>query len=284
MVQVTLRPLALAPRAVIFLAIVLIAALTLGSVAHSGQEHASADPARIPAGPPPKVGERFDFHGRWFAFPVGYGWIEVKDIVTVDGRQAYQIEIQGHSNKVLSKFYQIHDTVQSYLDVETLRPLRFEKDQREGDYRSSEVVTFDYERSVATYRSRLSDTVKHIELPEVFHDLVSVLYWLRSQPLEAGKALTMDIYSDEKIYKTEFQISGLTTLELLKRGTFRCVIVEPKTSLKGLLVKRGRLWAYITADENRVPLFVKVTTPWGPMSMVVSEASLLHAIGGAAGP
>ena len=44
------------------------------------------------------------------------------------------------------------------------------------------------------------------------------------------------------------------SLELLKRGTFRCVVVEPKASFKGLLVK--------------------ATTPWGPMSAVLDEESI----------
>jgi hypothetical protein len=51
-------------------------------------------------------------------------------------------------------------------------------------------------------------------------------------------------------------------------------VVEPKASFKGLLVKRGRLWAYVTADEHRLPLFVRATTPWGAMSAVIDEASI----------
>ena len=51
-------------------------------------------------------------------------------------------------------------------------------------------------------------------------------------------------------------------------------MVEPKASFKGFLVKRGRIWAYLTADEHRLPLLVKVTTPWGPMSAVLDEDSL----------
>jgi len=39
-------------------------------------------------------------------------------------------------------------------------------------------------------------------------------------------------------------------------------------------VKRGRLWAYLTADEHRLPLLVRATTPWGPMSAVLDDASI----------
>ena len=222
----------------------------------------------------PVVGERLSFHGRWFTIPVGYGWIEVKEIVTIDGRSAYHIEAQGHSNDVLSTFYPIHDVIHSYLDVETLRPLRFEKHQREGHYRADETVTFNHATRVATYHSLLNQSVKEIPLPADVQDLISALYWFRAQPLQPNTTSYLNLYSDEKIFRTEIQVNQPILLELLKRGTFPCVMVEPKASFKGIFVNRGRLWAYLTVDRHRLPLLVRVTTPWGPMSAVIDEDSM----------
>jgi hypothetical protein len=237
------------------------------------------EPSRQPlAVDPPKrqpvVGERLGFHGRWLGIPVGYGWIEVKGVVDLGGRRAYHIEAQGHSNEVLSAFYPIHDVVHSYLDVETLQPLRFEKHQREGRYRAEEIVAFDYAAAIATYRSLLNASVKEIAIPPDVQDLISSLYWFRAQPLRPHETLVLNLYTDEKIYQTEIQVKQPILLELLKRGTFTCLLVEPKASFKGLLVKRGRIWAYLTADENRVPLLVKATTPWGQMSAIIDEVSI----------
>lgn len=220
------------------------------------------------------LGERLDFHGYWLGIPIGRGWIEVKAIVELEGRKAYHIEAEGSSNDILSAFYPVHDVVHSYLDVDTLQPLRFEKRQREGRYRADEVVTFDHARSIATYRSLLNQSVKEVPLPRTFQDLVSAIYWFRAQPIRPNASLMIDLYTDEKIYRTEIAVTAPMPLELLKRGTFPCFIAEPKASFKGLFVKRGRLWAYVTADEHRLPLLVKATTPWGPMSVVIDEASL----------
>lgn len=245
--------------------------------AHGGEEARERRLPSLVVSPPaarPVVGERLSFHGRWFGIPVGRGWIEVKEIVEIDGRRAYHIEAQGHSNDVLSKFYPIHDVVHSYLDVETLRPLRFEKRQQEGHYRSDEVVRFDPATKTATYRSLLNQSVKEIPLPEDFQDLISAFYWFRLQPLRPGQDLTVNLYTDEKIYQTTVLIKQPILLELLKRGTFACIPVEPKTSFKGLLVKRGRIWAYVTADAHRLPLLVKATTPWGPMVAILDRESI----------
>ncbi len=222
----------------------------------------------------PILGERLEFQGRWMGIPVGYGWIEVKELTEVDGRQVYHIEAQGHSNEVLSTFYPIHDVVHSYLDAKTLKPLRFEKYQREGRYRADEIVTFNYATSTAMYHSLLNQSTKDIPLTADVQDLASMLYWFRAQPVQPNSTVVATIYTDEKLYVTRIHVKQVVSLELLKRGTFPCVIVEPTASFKGLLIKRGRIWAYFTTDPSRLPLLVKATTPWGPMSAVLEPKSL----------
>ena len=245
-------------------------------VCHAQEVRESETPT-ITMAPPLRqltVGERLSFHGRWFGIPVGNGWIEVKELASLDGRPAYHIEVQGHSNEFFSTFYLVHDVIHSYLDANTLRPLQFEKSQREGHYRAEEIVTFDYERSIATYRSLLNHSVKEISIPQRVHDIVSAFYWLRMQPVEPDRPITLDIYSDEKVYQTVVKPLKTVTLELLWRGTFPCLMVEPEAAFKGILIRRGRMWVYISADERRLPLLVKISTPWGPITGVIDPESL----------
>lgn len=277
------RPLGFAPRAVCACGLL---AFCITAVPAPGWGRAETREPPLPepltVAPPnslrPIVGERLSFQGRWLGIPIGYGWVEVKELVEVEGRQAYHIEAQGHTNEILSTFYPIHDVIHSYLDAESLTPLRFEKRQREGRYRADEVVTFDRAARKATYRSLLNQAVKEVDLPEAFQDLISALYWFRAQPLEPPQTLAVNIYTDEKIYRTKIVVGPVIRLELLKRGTFPCLLVEPKASFKGVLVKRGRVWAHLTTDEHRLPLLVNATTPWGPMSAVLDEASFPPAL------
>ncbi len=249
--------------------------------AHGTQVATAAEQASVPAtgslgsGPEPVIGERFAFHGYWLGIPVGYGWIETKERAQLDGCQVVHIEAHGYSNRLLSTFYPITDVVHSFLDVDTLQPLRFEKHQQEGHYRADEVVTFDPTTLTASYHSLLNHSTKQISLPDQFQDLISTFYWLRRQSLTPESTVRISMYTDEKIYDTLIRVGPVRDLELLKRGTFRCVIVEPEASFKGLLVKRGRVWAYVTADARRLPVLIKATTPWGPMTAVLDESSVL---------
>ncbi len=270
-----MRPLGTVPGAVLFL----LAALLAGAAPiHAESENPrERDVEQVPIEAPPdrpRVGERISFHGRWMGLPVGGGSIEVKDLVSYNGRDAYLIEAEGHSNDVLSTFYPIQDLLRSYLDAETLQPLRFEKYQREGHYRSQEIVNFDYERGVATYHSLLNNSTKEISLPADTHDIISAFYWLRMQPIDPSRTIPINIYSDERVYRTEIKPVKTVMLDLLRRGTFPCLMIEPVASFKGIFVRRGRMWVYVTTDAARMPLFVKISTPWGLMTGVIDRESL----------
>ena len=221
-----------------------------------------------------RVGERLRFEGRWLGIPVGEGWIEVKGITTLNGRPAYYIEAEGRSNQLLSKFYPVQDRIKSYLDVETLQPLQFEKYQREGHYRADEIVMFDYHRRVASYRSLLNQSTKEIPLPEGVHDIISAFYWLRMQPITIDRPVRVPIYSDEKVFETVIKPLKTLMLQLLWRGAFPCVVVEPDARFKGIFVRRSRVVLYVTADEWRLPLFAEVWTPWGRMTGTLDPRSV----------
>ena len=136
------------------------------------------------------------------------------------------------------------------------------------------MVLFDHAAKLASYHSLLNQSTKQIPLPEEFQDLISALYWFRAQPLHPNQTIRLKLYTDEKIFETTILIKEPILLEVLKRGTFPCLLIEPKAAFKGLFVKRGRLWGYFTADASRLPLLVKATTPWGPMSAVLDESSI----------
>lgn len=227
-----------------------------------------------PIDPPSKVvrvGERLTFQGRWLGLPVGSGWIEVKERLAIHGRSVYLIEAHGRSNAVLDAFYPIRDTVRVYLDAERLQPLRFEKSQREGRYRSEEIVTFDYVRLIATYESLLNGSIKEIPIPADVHDMVSAFYWLRTHAVDPNQPTQLNLYADEKVYQTSVTPRKRVTLELLKRGVFPCLVVEPSASFKGVLNRRGRMLVYVTTDAQRIPLFVKISTPWGLIAGIIDE-------------
>jgi len=235
---------------------------------------AAADP---PAAALP-VGETLRYQARWMGFVVGEGSISVQEVTMVDGRRAYHLVAVASSNAFLSRFYPLRDEVHTYVDAERGVVLRYDKRQREGRYRADEVVTFDYQRGIATYQSLLNQSVKEVPITDGLLDPLGSLYALRQRPLEPGGSLTVPVYSDEKVYQMEVKVLRRFPLELLRRGVFDCVEIEPVATFKGLLVKRGRVRMELTDDARRIPLRVTLATPWGAITGVITRESLQAAL------
>ena len=224
------------------------------------------------------VGETLRYQARWMGIVVGEGSIAVQDVTTVDGRQAYHLVATASSNAFLSQWYPLRDEVHSYVDAERSAVLRYDKHQREGRYRAEETVTFDYPRGVATYRSWLNQSVKEVPIFAGLLDPLGSLYVLRQRALEPGRSFTIPVYSDEKIYQMEVKVLRRFSMELLRRGVFDCVEVEPVATFKGLLVKRGRVRVALTDDARRIPLEIRLATPWGAITGVITRESLQAAL------
>ncbi len=215
------------------------------------------------------VGERFTFEVFWMGIPVGLGTLEVKEKVKKYGRDAYHVIAVARTNDFLSKLYPIYDEVHSYIDAERFCSLEFEKNVREGRYRANEKVVYDYEKRVGVYESLLNHSKKEIEIPGLVHDAVSAFYWFRLQNVGVGKSLRTVVNSREKNWDLEIQVLSSHRKELRGRGVFPTILVEPKTLYRDVLYDRGRAWVYFTTDKQRVPLWVTIKTPFGPVHGVL---------------
>ena len=225
----------------------------------------------LPANKSLRVGERYTYLVRWMGIPIGYASLHVKEIVKLNGREAYHIIAEAESNEFLSKFYRVKDVVHTYIDKEELYSVRFEKYQYEGGYRSEEIIEFDQNNHRATYKSLLNKSTKEFEISEKVQDAASCFYYFRLLDVEVGKSYFLDVNCDEKNWKLEVRVLEAKPVELRKVGVINAFVVEPYPKFKGFFVKRGRVWAYFSADGRRVPLLFKMQSPWGIVTGVITN-------------
>lgn len=226
-----------------------------------------------PANKTLRVGERYTYLVRWMGIPIGYASLHVKEMANLNGREAYHIVAETESNEFLSKFYRVKDVVHTYIDKEHLYSLRFEKYQYEGGYKSEEVIEFDQQNHRATYKSLLNKSAKEFEISKNVQDAASCFYYFRLLDVGVGKSYFLDVNCDEKNWQLEVKVLEAKPVELRKIGVINAFVVEPYPKFKGLFVKRGRVWAYFSADERRVPLLFKMQSPWGIVTGVITNYS-----------
>ena len=211
--------------------------------------------------PPQKlyVGERLVYSVRWLGIEVGKGEAEVKEIATLRGRKTYHLVVHVRSTPILDWIYKVRDVHHSFMDVEKLHSLRYEKILREGHYRADEVMEYDQEKHSATYFSRLNGSRKEMLIPPDVQDQLSCGFWFRLQRLEPHTQIYIPVNADEKNWDMEIKILGRTHLPGF--GTSEAMEVEPEIRYQGLFVKRGKIRGWIGLDERQIPLKMKVKIP-----------------------
>lgn len=207
------------------------------------------------------VGEKLVYEVRYLGLQVGEGTAEVKEIVEIRSRKAYHIQVEVRSARILDWIYKVRDTHHSYMDVEKLHSLRYEKILHEGRYRADEVMDYDQEKHTAVYFSRKNKSQKEMEIPPHVQDQLSCGYWARLQKFEPGSEFSIPVNADEKNWYLKVKVLKKTNLGLKKFGKLEAMEVEPIIRFQGLFVKRGKIRGWIGTDSDQTPLKMTVKVP-----------------------
>ncbi len=258
-----------------FLGICALAAFNFSSALWAGTNFAAKKNDRqIRISPPEKnlrIGEKLLFDAYWVGIHVGTGSLEVKEIATVSGREAYHIIAVAETNDFLSKLYPVRDVVETFVDTQDLYSLEFRKTVKEGFYRADEKIIYDYASKIGRYESLRNKSKKEFPLPEKVHDFLSVFYWARLEPWQVGKSIRTTVNDDEKNWDLELQVLRTEAKEMKGGKVMDTVVIEPKTSMKGILYNRGRAWVHFSTDSQRKPILIFIQTPFGPITGVLKE-------------
>lgn len=221
-----------------------------------------------------REGERLIYDVTWLGIKAGEARLEVQGVVNVDGHQAYHLVTMAQSASVISKIYRVDDRTDSYLETQPMQALRFEKNLREGRYRHNSQTVFDHEKGIATFRyldfSKVPKNITQLEEAERYGkyvtqefpltigalDELSVLYYVRTLPLQASTTVTARVFASRKNWELEVKVLGRETLEtaLGRRETLK---VEPLLKFEGIFQRKGRMIVWLTDDAERIPVQMK---------------------------
>ena len=216
-------------------------------------------------------GEHLVYEVFWMGVSVGTGELSVKEKTQINGRDCFHVVALAETNNFLSRIYPVHDEVHSWIDAHSLQSLQFEKKVSEGFYRADERVVYDEQKKKGYYESLKNGGKKEFGVAVPVHDILSAFFWVRRQRLVPGSAVKTLVNSDEKDWGLEIEVLRREQKELRGKGVFDTILIEPKTRLKGVLEKRGRVWIHLQNDATRVPVLVTFKTGFGPIVGVLRK-------------
>ena len=178
------------------------------------------------------VGERLTYNISYAGIHAGTAVLEVNDKVRYKGRECFRIRSRADSARLISLVYKVEDRLQTYVDAETLEPLRSDKKMREGSHRREEYIIYAPKERKAGYHKKKKGRFvlrrEHTKVPYGIQGSLSSLYFLRTMKLEVGKTYTVTLLAGRRITKGAFEITKKKKIKIPGVGTFTGLRISPK--------------------------------------------------------
>jgi hypothetical protein len=218
--------------------------------------------------------------GEHLEYRVGYKFITAGtasfDIlpkpITKNGRPCYDIRFVVRSLESLDWLYTVRDEYRTVMDAAGIFPWEFNQRLREGGYSRDFSATLDQINHVA----RTTDG--NFPITPYIHDVVSALYYIRTQNLRAfknGSVLPLRNFFNKDCHDLGVRILGRQTVEVAA-GKFTCIVVEPLVKEGGLFKSDGRILIWLTDDDRKVPVKVSSKIPIGSIDAELTGYSGLR--------
>ncbi|MBI4721425.1 MAG: DUF3108 domain-containing protein [Candidatus Stahlbacteria bacterium] len=157
------------------------------------------------------------------------------------------IRCEEKTKGFFSMIFKIDDWYESLCDS-NFATIRFEKKIQEGNYSSHQVVNIVAGR--ATYKNG-----NVVDVIEGAKDIMSLIYWLRTQELVPGDTLIVPLHYDEKNYTIKTPIVSDTV------DGEPCVLLVP--DLKGIKAFGGDGGLLLYYNKDKLPVLLKIKFLWG---------------------
>ena len=196
---------------------------------------------------PEELAYRVDFIG----ITMGYARFRYQGKVSIGGKPMYHLNVRAWTSGILSFIYPINETIDYYLDMETIAPIRQESTRPESD--KDDVALYDQETGKITVRFRQSGKIRKevTTIPSVY-DPVSVAYYFRWRDLGAENR-PRNVYGGRKLYQISSRILRNERIHT-EHGDVDTIVVLPIIRRDGKPDNKGDLKVWFSNDERRVPV------------------------------
>lgn len=184
-------------------------------------------------------GEKLTYQIEYLGVAIGESVAEVGAIEDYHGRKVYPIRVRARSYKILDWVYKVRDEHLSLVDAETLDSLYYEKSLHEGRHRAQEKT----------------------ETPKGMQDAVSCGYKFRTLDLKPDSSVFIPVHAEGKNWNMETKLRKIEPLKIKGVGEFSTLQVEPLMEFQGVFVRRGKIRGWVSLDERRIPVMMKVKIP-----------------------
>ncbi|MDY0318372.1 MAG: DUF3108 domain-containing protein [Candidatus Cloacimonadaceae bacterium] len=219
-------------------------------------------------------GEKLTFNVKYGIVNAAEATLEARTSV-YQGTPVWYLTTNARTHNFFDKFFKIRDRVESWWDKESLLPYKFSKNLQEGRYRQHRVHIYDHARRRTTYQrwsfreNRFENS--EMDMPIDAQDILSAFYYVRSQPLQVGKSVMVNITADGRNMPTEVLVHRKEKVKSIF-GEVECLVIEPKLKGEALFKQTGNILIWVTNDAFKIPVKLESKISFGSFTATLESA------------
>lgn len=171
----------------------------------------------------------------------------------LNNKPVYHLTATGTTLPFYDHFYKVRDRYESYTDTETLKPLQFRRNIKEGGTKKYENIRFNHTANTAITDSGV------LKVEPCIQDALSAVYYLRNIKfvhINQGDKIPFTIILDGKVYLTYIRYLGREIIKT-KYGKFHTIKFKAML-IKGTLFEEGeKMTVWVSDDSDHLPLRVE---------------------------
>jgi hypothetical protein len=206
------------------------------------------------------------------------GWAKFTNTLEkLNGKPVYHVMGSGASNTSYDWFYKVRDTYESFIDTNTMRPLKFMRNVEDGGKKKYESVSFNQESGSALTEK---GTVK---VPSCIQDVLSTIYYARNinfQNYKAGDKIPFRMFLENEVHELYIRYLGKEDLKT-KYGKFKTIKFRPLLVAGTLFSGGENMMVWVSDDANHLPLRIESPILVGSIKVdMVSYKNLRYPLAG----
>jgi hypothetical protein len=170
--------------------------------------------------------------------------------------------------------FKFHQHIESTADAEPFTTLRTMRSEEQGKRVRQIEGVFDHQTRKATWIERQpNQRTTSIGFTEPIQDVLTAIYFLRTQNLEVGKSFEVLLSDSGRVYHIPVNVAERKTIDTAV-GRVKAIRVEP--ALFGddaLLHTRGQLSIWLTDDERHLPVRAQLKVEIGTFDIKLKRVT-----------
>lgn len=220
-------------------------------------------------------GEVLEYKINYGFISIGKGMMKINDkLHRINYRDSYKIDVYGKTSGMIDWVAQVDDHWGAYVDTAALVPHMAYRNIKEGRYRKNEITRFDHNTNNIEVKSVDNKTGKFKEpmyyaAPDNVRDMLGGYLYLRAfdfDTIPVGNTFVIDGFFEDTFYDLAVIYGGIVEVKT-KAGKIMSHKLIPIMPENKLFNGENSITAYISADENKIPVMVEA-------NMFIGQASV----------